>query len=91
MSGHGIASGLVTMLAKTVIDRKFRECADLPFPKAMEEINRQIIEEKGDIENYLTGVLLRINDNKVELISAGHPKVFLRTEKNGKAYRKRKE
>lgn len=86
VSGHGIASGLVTMLAKTVIDRKFRECANLPFPKAMEEINKQIIEEKGDIENYLTGVLLRINDNKVELISAGHPKVFLRTEKNGKTY-----
>ncbi len=86
VSGHGIASGLVTMLVKTVIDRKFRECADLPFPKAMEEINKQIIEEKGDIENYLTGVMLRINDNKVELISAGHPKVFLRTAKNGKSY-----
>ncbi|MCR4580063.1 MAG: SpoIIE family protein phosphatase [Treponema sp.] len=86
VSGHGIASGLVTMLAKTVIDRKFRECAELPFPKAMEEINKQIIEEKGDIENYLTGVLLRINDSKVEFISAGHPKVFLRTAKNGKVY-----
>ena len=86
VSGHGIASGLVTMLAKTVIDRKFRECENLPFPKVMEEINKQIIEEKGDIENYLTGVLLRINENKVELISAGHPKVFLRTAKNGKVY-----
>lgn len=86
VSGHGIASGLVTMLAKNVIDRKFRECASLPFSKVMSEINRQITEDKGDIENYLTGVLLRIQENKVEFINAGHPKVFIRTARNGKCY-----
>jgi sigma-B regulation protein RsbU (phosphoserine phosphatase) len=29
---------------------------------------------------------LRINDNKIEFINAGHPKVFIRTAKNGKCY-----
>ena len=86
VSGHGIASGLVTMLAKTVIDRKFRECANLPFSRVVSEIDRQITEDKGDIENYLTGVLLRIEGNQVELINAGHPKVFIRTAKNGRCY-----
>jgi sigma-B regulation protein RsbU (phosphoserine phosphatase) len=52
----------------------------------MSAIDRQISEDKGDIENYLTGALLRINDNKIEFINAGHPKVFLRTAKNGKCY-----
>lgn len=86
VSGHGIASGLVTMLAKNVIDRKFRECANLPFSRVVSEIDRQITEDKGDIENYLTGVLLRIQGNQVELINAGHPKVFIRTAKNGRCY-----
>ena len=86
VSGHGIASGLVTMLAKTIIDRKFREGLKLPLSKVMSAIDRQISEDKGDIENYLTGALLRINDNKIEFINAGHPKVFLRTAKNGKCY-----
>ena len=86
VSGHGIGSGLVTMLAKSVIDRKFREGAGLPFSKVMSEIDRQITEDKGDIENYLTGVLLRIQGNQVEFINAGHPKVFIRTAKNGKCY-----
>jgi sigma-B regulation protein RsbU (phosphoserine phosphatase) len=86
VSGHGIASGLVTMLAKTVIDRKFREGVKLPLQKVMFAIDRQISEDKGDIENYLTGALLRINDNKIEFINAGHPKVFIRTAKNGKCY-----
>ena len=86
VSGHGIASGLVTMLAKNIIDRKFREGLKQPLPAVMSAIDRQISEDKGDIENYLTGALLRINDNKIEFINAGHPKVFLRTAKNGKCY-----
>ena len=84
VSGHGIASGLVTMLAKTVIDRKFKEGLDLPFNKVMKEINEQIVLAKGDIENYLTGVILRMKGDHVEYINAGHPKVFFRSGKSGK-------
>lgn len=84
VSGHGIASGLVTMLAKTVIDRKFKEGLALPFNKVMKEINEQIVLAKGDIENYLTGVILRMKGDHVEYINAGHPKVFFRSGKSGK-------
>ncbi len=86
VSGHGIASGLVTMLAKTVIDRKFKEGVNYPLSRVMSEIDKQIKEEKGDIENYLTGILLRIQENKVEFINAGHPNAFVRTAKNGKCH-----
>lgn len=86
VSGHGIGSGLVTMLAKTVIDRKFKEGANYPFSKVMSEIDKQIKEDKGDIENYLTGILLRIQENKIEFINAGHPRAFVRTAKNGKCH-----
>ncbi len=84
VSGHGISSGLVTMLAKTVIDRQFMQGLSLPFSQVMGKINRSIVEEKGDIENYLTGVLLRVSGSKVEFINAGHPKVFYRSAKTGK-------
>lgn len=84
VSGHGIASGLVTMLAKTVIDRKFNEGLSLPFNRVMAGINEQLISAKGDIENYLTGVLLRMKGNRVEYLNAGHLKVFFRSGKNAK-------
>ncbi|WP_294427857.1 SpoIIE family protein phosphatase [uncultured Treponema sp.] len=84
VSGHGIASGLVTMLAKTVIDRKFHDGLNEPLANVMSEINKQIGEEKGDIENYLTGVMLRLKGNKVEYLSAGHPKAFFRSGSSGK-------
>ena len=86
VSGHGIASGLVTMLAKNVIDKKFHEGLSLPFARVMDSISNQIATEKGDVENYLTGVMFRMNEDKVEFINAGHPKVFLRVEQSGKVF-----
>ncbi len=85
VSGHGIASGLVTMLGKAVIDRSFRECYELPLSVTMKKINDTLVAEKGDIENYMTGILLRVKNGKVEFINAGHPKAFCRLAKTGKS------
>lgn len=86
VSGHGISSGLVTMLAKDVVVRNFTADMSIKFGNVMKKINDAIVEEKGDIENYLTGLLLRVSGNKVQFINAGHPAVFLRTAANGKCY-----
>ena len=73
ISGHGLASGLVTMLVKNIIHREFYKFSDSSLAEMLSRINVRIIEEKADIENYLTGILVRINDNQVELVNAGHP------------------
>lgn len=86
VSGHGISSGLVTMLAKDVVVRNFTADMSIKLGNVMKKINDAIVEEKGDIENYLTGLLLRVSGNKVQFINAGHPAVFLRTAANGKCY-----
>ena len=72
VSGHGIASGLVTMLAKTIIFHNFSEYVSKKLHEVLAIINNQIIRDKGDIENYLTGILLRINEYIVEYVNAGH-------------------
>ncbi len=86
VSGHGIASGLVAMLSKTVISKNFTSDQNVNICSIMKDINDGIVKEKGDIENYLTGLLLRTYGNRVQYVSAGHPTVFLRTAKNGKAF-----
>lgn len=74
VSGHGIASGLVTMLVKNIIHQEFYSGNELPINSVMEIINNRIIEEKGNIKNYLTGILARvISSSKIEFINAGHP------------------
>ena len=85
VSGHALASGLVTMLAKNIIASNFQR-AKRTYEKVSETlsaINDVICDEKGDIENYLTGILVRFskislqNDCLVSLSSASHPHPLL--------------
>ena len=73
ISGHGLASGLVTMLVKNIIHQEFYKITDTDLSEILSRINTRIIQEKSDIENYLTGVLVRMGDDKIELVNAGHP------------------
>ena len=84
ISGHGIASGLVTMLVKNIIEQEFKKGRKLPLNEVMEKINNRIIAEKGSIENYLTGMLIRFNKDDIELVNAGHPKAILYNQSSGK-------
>ena len=81
ISGHGIASGLVTMLVKNIIEQEFNKGMKLPLHKVMAKINDRIILEKGSIENYLTGLIIRFSDGYCELVNAGHPKALLYSAK----------
>ena len=81
-SGHGVAAALITMLSKNIIFKSFQKCCreSLPLSQALKEINHDIITAKGDVENYLTGIILRFGEMngdmsqcEVELSSAGHP------------------
>lgn len=88
VSGHGIAAGLVTMLSKNVIFRNFIDNRQKPLPQVMYLINDGIIRAKGDIENYLTGIVVRVEDalsGKMALVNAGSPPPLLYKQKAKKA------
>lgn len=77
VSGHGISSGLVTMLVKNIIEQEFYAGKEEKLEDVMYIINDRVIEEKGNIENYLTGILVRIKENQIEYVNAGHPPTLL--------------
>ena len=72
VSGHGIASGLVTMLVKNIIFQEFYNGINDKLKSIIDRINIRYIKEKGNIENYLTGILARISENEIEFLNAGH-------------------
>ena len=86
VSGHGIASGLVTMLVKNIIHQEFYDGKDDSLQDVLQNINTRIINEKGEIENYLTGTLIRVNGNKVEFINAGNPHPIIYLKETDTAY-----
>lgn len=83
VSGHGMAAGLVTMLAKNIIANQFHSgmkpvkgTSKLPdLTQIMYSVNNALIEAKGDIENYLTGAIFRVIDDNgsCEVVNAGNP------------------
>ena len=83
VSGHGISSGLVTMLVKNIIHQEFYKQNDEELWEILNRINDRVIEEKGEIQNYLTGILVRLYENKIELVDAGHPAPILYKKKTG--------
>jgi len=86
-SGHGISASLITMLSKSIIFKAFKKSYinKLPISSALLEINEKFIKVKGGVDNYLTGILLKINDDndrsKIDLASAGHPYPVLYSNK----------
>ncbi|OHD65859.1 MAG: hypothetical protein A2176_03335 [Spirochaetes bacterium RBG_13_51_14] len=79
VSGHGIASGLITLLARSVIERTFRAHPREKIGTIMGLINRELINEIGDLDNYLTGVLLRFTDDRIEYANSAHGNIFYRS------------
>lgn len=80
-SGHGVAASLVTMLSENIIKEVFlknRNTAKNEPEKAMREINKRFISAKGEIENYMTGLLFDFSEQEdnsclVTFSNAGHP------------------
>jgi serine phosphatase RsbU (regulator of sigma subunit) len=78
VSGHGIASGLITMIAKSIVFRCFNGMRDIPLNTVMENINAELIAEIDNMDNYLTGALVRIDDGVVNYVNAAHPGMLAR-------------
>ncbi|MEJ5360647.1 MAG: SpoIIE family protein phosphatase [Spirochaetota bacterium] len=78
VSGHGIASGLLTILSKSIVFRHFMKLINLHLGKVIELINNELIQELESVDNYLTGILLRFSGDKVEYVNAAHTEMLLK-------------
>lgn len=83
VSGHGVASGLITMLAKSIIFRTFMAGRHRALNDVMNDINDQLIDEIDRVGNFLTGMLLRLDGDRVEYVNAAHPPLLHKHADNG--------
>ncbi len=78
VSGHGIASCLITMLAKATFFRTFMKGLKRPLNEVIGYANGILQGELEKVDNYLTGVLLRFKDKTVEYANAAHTDIMLK-------------
>ena len=79
VSGHGIASGLITVLARSIFHRNFYERRHRSLGAVLEAINAELIPELSSVENFITAALLRVGDDgQVEYATAAHTEILYR-------------
>jgi len=83
VSGHGISSGLLTLLARSIIGKHFVNHQDEKLGTMMDTINKSLINEIGQTGYYLTGILLRFRDTLIEYANCGHPHLLYRSGRTG--------
>lgn len=83
VSGHGISSGLITLLARSIISRHFNSLDKQPLNSVAESINRDLIRELKSVDTFITGIMLRFKEKDVEYINAGHTNLFVKRKKTG--------
>ena len=84
VSGHGIASALVTFLAKPVLNRYFNPVKNDPLGRVIEIANNTLKNDLNEINMYITGIVLRLNNDEIEYINAGHPDPLYKNKITGK-------
>ena len=84
VSGHGISSGLVTLLAKSIISRVFVNSKVDTLGTIMDKINKEFIDELHGADSYVTGMLLRFRNGIVEYANSGHPDLLYRPANDGR-------
>ncbi|MFW5771192.1 MAG: PP2C family protein-serine/threonine phosphatase, partial [Spirochaetota bacterium] len=82
VSGHGISSGLITIMAKSIIYRHFCENPLENPGKVLEAVNQDLVQELVNIDNYLTGILLQFEDDMVEYANAAHTQLLVKRAYN---------
>lgn len=83
VSGHGISSALITMIAKPVLYQNFGKEASSALGDSMCDTNRQLIESIGNIDKYLTAVAIRLTADSVSFSNAAHPSAFFLSKMHG--------
>ena len=84
VSGHGISSGLLTLLARSIVFRNFRASEGSKLHRVMNDINHELIGEIGQSGLFITGLLLRFRGDMVEYVNAGHPQMICRRHGSGR-------
>ncbi|MBN1499929.1 MAG: SpoIIE family protein phosphatase [Spirochaetes bacterium] len=83
VSGHGVSSGLITMVTKIISFQKYKELKASPLNEVISSINETLAIELDKVENYLTGIIMRLHDDEIEYCNCAHPDVLIKKNKTG--------
>jgi serine phosphatase RsbU (regulator of sigma subunit) len=85
VSGHGLSSGLLTMIVKPTTTRYFSQMSKYSLGRILSKVNESIVSEFSVLENYITGAILRFEGDQIEYVNAGHPELVIKRSGESKS------
>jgi len=76
VSGHGLAPGLVTILTRPILYNYFSIFKSLRLGRVIESTSYEILEQLDEVNLYIAGLIVRIENMDVEYVNAGHPDIL---------------
>ena len=86
VSGHGLASALITILTKPILHRHFMHLADDKLGKVIDAVNADMKEQLETVNIFITGIVLRMTGDNLEYVNAGHPAMLCRQSESGRVH-----
>lgn len=77
-SGHGISTGIITLLAKNIFKQEFYSNESSSLIDMVKNVNTRFNVEKGEVDTFLTGIFVRMKgidedgNGEIEFVNAGH-------------------
>lgn len=81
VDASGISSGLITLLARNILFRRFNQYQDKKLCDIVAVANKDLADEIGRFNNPLSGAMLKFGDDGIEYISIGFPDCIYRNAK----------
>jgi sigma-B regulation protein RsbU (phosphoserine phosphatase) len=78
VTGHGVASALLTILAKSIMTRSITTMKDANLGTIIEKANSDLVAEIGAVDYFLSGIVLRFIGASVDYVNAGHHDLIVR-------------
>lgn len=78
VSGHGVSAGLITIIARSLVFKGFTSMKERPLDEVLSAINEELVREIGQLDDFMTGILIRFTDGAAEYVNAGHPQLLRR-------------
>ncbi|MBN2435457.1 MAG: serine/threonine-protein phosphatase [Spirochaetes bacterium] len=82
-TSHGLAPGLVTILMRSIIYKRFIQLWNEKLSLIFEKVQKDLNTELGGMNIFLSGKILKFDQGRVEYVNAGHTDILFRSASNG--------
>jgi serine phosphatase RsbU (regulator of sigma subunit) len=83
VSGHGVAAGLITMIARPILHRMFSGSGEMSLNRMMDDASETIFREIKNLDSFITGIVVRFGEKYAEYVNAGHHDLLMKKAGSG--------